>query len=59
MNVAEVLRAVATLSWLVALAVIVVAVMRASRGAAGLRGGWGTSKFRSWFATTERFFQNS
>ena len=41
MNVAEVLRAVATFSWLIALAVIVVAVMRASRGAAGLKGSGG------------------
>jgi regulator of protease activity HflC (stomatin/prohibitin superfamily) len=38
MNVAEVLRAVATLSWLVALAVIVIAVLRASRGVAGVKG---------------------
>ena len=41
MNVAEVLRAVATFSWLVALAVIVIAVMRATRGTAGLRGAGG------------------
>jgi len=38
MNVAEVLRAVATMSWLLALAVIVIAVVRATRGAAGMRG---------------------
>jgi regulator of protease activity HflC (stomatin/prohibitin superfamily) len=41
MNVAEVLRAVATLSWLIALAVIVIAVLRASRGAAGVKGSGG------------------
>src|SRR4030067_18773 len=41
MNVAEVLRAVATFSWLVALAVIVIAVMRATRGASGLKGAGG------------------
>src|SRR4030067_498598 len=41
MNVAEVLRAVATFSWLVALAVIVLAGVRASRGAAGVKGSGG------------------
>ena len=41
MNVAEVLRAVATFSWLIALAVIVIAVMRATRGASGLKGAGG------------------
>ncbi|HSB91243.1 MAG TPA: SPFH domain-containing protein [Anaerolineales bacterium] len=38
MNVAELLRALATLSWLAALAVIAIAVLRAARGAAGLKG---------------------
>jgi len=41
MNVAEVLRAVATFSWLIALAVIVIAVVRATRGASGLKGSGG------------------
>jgi regulator of protease activity HflC (stomatin/prohibitin superfamily) len=38
MNVAEVLRALATLSWLVALAVIAIAVIRSTRGATGIKG---------------------
>jgi regulator of protease activity HflC (stomatin/prohibitin superfamily) len=41
MNVAEVLRALATVSWLVALAVIAIAVVRATRGASGMRGATG------------------
>ncbi|HET7012074.1 MAG TPA: prohibitin family protein [Anaerolineales bacterium] len=41
MNVADVLRAVATLSWLLALAAIAIAILRAARGAAGMRGAGG------------------